>query len=72
MAPELLKNLPYTIKVDVYSYGIILWELVTRALPYEGWNPTVIVYKVVTTNERPNLALVPPDCPPVVLLLVLL
>jgi serine/threonine protein kinase len=33
-APELLRNEQYDEKVDVYSYGIMLWELVTRSGPY--------------------------------------
>ncbi|XP_030443279.1 putative receptor protein kinase ZmPK1 [Syzygium oleosum] len=34
MAPEWVYNMPITSKVDVYSYGIVLLELVT------GWSPT--------------------------------
>ncbi len=29
-APEILAKKKYTIKVDVYSYGVILWEMLTR------------------------------------------
>ena len=36
MAPEVLSNCRYTEKADVYSFGVILWELVTRACPYEA------------------------------------
>jgi len=28
LAPEILKGLPYTEKVDVYAFGIICWELI--------------------------------------------
>ena len=30
MAPEVIVGLKYTEKADVFSYGIILWELATR------------------------------------------
>lgn len=30
MAPELLENRNYTLKVDVYSYAIVLWEICSR------------------------------------------
>ncbi|KAJ4718929.1 Receptor protein kinase [Melia azedarach] len=33
MAPEWVYNLPITSKVDVYSYGIVLLEMVTRKSP---------------------------------------
>jgi serine/threonine protein kinase len=35
MAPEVLFQQPYTQKADVYSYGIVLFEILTQQLP---WN----------------------------------
>jgi serine/threonine protein kinase len=34
MAPEVLKSDEYTHKADVYSYGIVLWEIVMREPPF--------------------------------------
>ena len=36
MAPELLNTGDITTKADVYSYGILLWEMLTRERPYKG------------------------------------
>ena len=33
MAPELLLDKPYSAKVDVFAFGIMLWEMFTRQLP---------------------------------------
>jgi tRNA A-37 threonylcarbamoyl transferase component Bud32 len=66
MAPEVIMNQPYTIKADVYSYGIVLWEILARRKPYEGINPTMIGYNVVHFNKRPDERFIPPDCPPLV------
>ena len=30
MAPEVLMSSQYTHKADIYSFGIVLWEIVTR------------------------------------------
>jgi serine/threonine protein kinase len=34
MAPEVLNNLPYTVKADVWSLGVIMGEIATRELPF--------------------------------------
>lgn len=36
MAPEVLDNKKYTEKADIYSYGILIWELYERKVPYDG------------------------------------
>lgn len=35
---KVLANQRYNEKADIFSYGIILWELLTRTCPYEGMN----------------------------------
>eukprot|EP01125_Pyxidicula_operculata_P003691 TRINITY_DN1493_c0_g1_i5.p2 TRINITY_DN1493_c0_g1~~TRINITY_DN1493_c0_g1_i5.p2 ORF type:complete len:2132 (-),score=469.27 TRINITY_DN1493_c0_g1_i5:6801-13196(-) len=37
LAPEILdeKSLSYDHRVDIYSYGVVLWEIATRAFPYD-------------------------------------
>eukprot|EP00708_Paratrimastix_pyriformis_P006857 GAFH01006286.1.p2 GENE.GAFH01006286.1~~GAFH01006286.1.p2 ORF type:complete len:85 (-),score=31.24 GAFH01006286.1:47-301(-) len=36
-----------------------MWELMTRALPFEDQNPMMIPIRVVTRNERPAIPAVP-------------
>ncbi|CAN1814218.1 Serine/threonine/tyrosine-protein kinase HT1 [Linum perenne] len=46
MAPEGTKK-HYDHKVDVYSFAIILWELLTNESPYKGRNILAIAYAAV-------------------------
>ncbi|GLT90453.1 hypothetical protein SLE2022_083850 [Rubroshorea leprosula] len=52
MAPELLRNEPSNEKCDVYSFGVILWELATLRLPWSGMNPMQVVGAVGFQNRR--------------------
>jgi serine/threonine protein kinase len=36
MAPEVLEQKPYDERADVYSYAIVLWELLTLQEPFKG------------------------------------
>lgn len=60
MAPEILANEPYAEPADVYSYGIILWELLTRRCPYEGMNSIQCAMAVLNRDLRPEI---PAWCP---------
>jgi serine/threonine protein kinase len=51
-APEVLQHLRYNEKIDVYSYGLILWELLTRKVPYTGMKDMAIFDHVVNRNWR--------------------
>ncbi|KAL1826273.1 hypothetical protein ACET3Z_004685 [Daucus carota] len=61
MAPEMIKEKPYTRKVDVYSFGIVLWELTTSLLPFQGMTPVQAAFAVAEKNERPPI---PASCQP--------
>lgn len=47
MAPEVIEHKPYNQKADVFSFGIIIWELLTRKLPYEDLSPLQAAIAVV-------------------------
>jgi tRNA A-37 threonylcarbamoyl transferase component Bud32 len=66
-APEVLRNEPYTERADVFSFGVVLWELVTREDPYHGMPTFQIVIAVGQHNMRP---IIPPSVSPVLTTLI--
>lgn len=42
MAPEVLRDEPSNEKADIYSFGVILWELATLQQPWSNLNPAQV------------------------------
>lgn len=54
-APELLKGEKPTNKADIFSFSIVLWQLLTRDIPYKNLNHQVVIFRVVACNLRPTI-----------------
>uniref|UniRef100_A0A0D9XJX6 non-specific serine/threonine protein kinase n=1 Tax=Leersia perrieri TaxID=77586 RepID=A0A0D9XJX6_9ORYZ len=52
MAPEVLRNEQSNEKCDVYSFGVILWELAALQRPWRGMNPMQVVGAVGFQDRR--------------------
>ncbi|XP_037452883.1 serine/threonine-protein kinase EDR1-like isoform X1 [Triticum dicoccoides] len=52
MAPELIRNEPFTEKCDIFSLGVIMWELCTLSRPWAGKPPVQVVYSVANEGAR--------------------
>lgn len=52
MAPEVLMNESFTFKADVYSFGVIIWELLTGKVPWKGMLPAQIICGVAFNGMR--------------------
>mmetsp|Transcript_89217 Transcript_89217/g.257250 ORF Transcript_89217/g.257250 Transcript_89217/m.257250 type:complete len:295 (+) Transcript_89217:47-931(+) len=62
MAPEVVAGNTYDEKVDVYSFAMILFEIICREIPFED-EETADVGRLTLQGQRPDLEAVPPDCP---------
>ncbi|XVF13192.1 hypothetical protein REPUB_Repub08aG0186900 [Reevesia pubescens] len=55
MAPEVLRNEPSNEKSDVFSFGVILWELMTVSIPWNNLNSLQVVGVVGFMDRRLDL-----------------
>lgn len=55
MAPEILRNEPSNEKSDVFSFGVILWELMTESIPWNNLNALQVVGVVGFMDKRLEL-----------------
>ncbi|XP_055689000.1 proto-oncogene serine/threonine-protein kinase mos-like [Lutzomyia longipalpis] len=56
MAPEALNGAPLTPKVDIFAFGVIMWQIMSRKIPYEDIHSNeIIAYRVVHDGLRPDV-----------------
>ncbi|XP_078621077.1 mitogen-activated protein kinase kinase kinase 13-like isoform X2 [Branchiostoma floridae x Branchiostoma japonicum] len=60
MAPEVIRNEPVSEKVDIWSFGVVLWELLTGESPYKDVDSSAIIWGVGSNSLHLP---VPTTCP---------
>ena len=55
MAPEVAEGRPYNETADVYSFGILLWQIMSLKKPYGDAPGAVVERKVVYCGTRPPI-----------------
>ncbi|GMI44104.1 hypothetical protein TrCOL_g9246 [Triparma columacea] len=55
MAPEVIRHESYSSNADVYSFGIVLWQLITREVPFASLSPIQAAFMVAKEDRRPKI-----------------
>merc|ERR1719502_1353609 len=59
MAPEVIRHEMYDWRCDVYSYGVLAWEMLTYQIPFNNMMPVEAAFAVAKEAKRPPI---PADC----------
>jgi serine/threonine protein kinase len=62
MAPEVVNGTRYDEKADVYSFAIVIYEIICLTVPFGDLEPEEAARRTAR-GQRPSMEEVPPDCP---------
>jgi serine/threonine protein kinase len=51
MAPELFMKKGFDEKIDIFAFGTLMWEILVRKIPYEGYEAVEIRNKVLADEK---------------------
>ena len=62
MSPEQIKGYQLNQKTDLYSLGVVLFQLLTGRLPFRASNQATLIYRIINT-DAPKITALNPNLP---------
>ena len=62
MSPEQVQGFNVDHRTDIFSFGVLLYELISGQSPFKGMHETAIIYEIVNVDPEP-VSIVKPELP---------
>ena len=62
MSPEQVQGFNVDHRTDIFSFGVLLYELISGQSPFKGMHETAVIYEIVNVDAEP-ISIVKPELP---------